>query len=386
MSFVVSIDSERWNDNIATVSRTVAAVDDARLVPVVKGNGYGLGQQRIVDRATHMGVDTIAIGTVYELAETDTSTDVLVLEPFEPRDKVAAQAWWNLGDRADRVIRTVSSLEALLALAAGPGRSRVVLEALTSTRRFGFDEPALLVAINHPDVRAAIARGVIVIEGIALHLPIAEPPRPKAKTGGERTLSTPKVDEVVSWAGLWDDAIDVWPGDTAALRSIWLSHVSYDELSLIRRYVPDLTLRPRIGTDLWLGDRSALKVTGTVLAVHPLAAQTPVGYRQRTGPKDGTLVVISGGTSHGIGLTAPSSLANARARVVTAGTGILDATGRALSPFSWQGKQRWFAEPPHMHVSLLWLPRDCVIPAVGDVMPADVRFTTSRFDAVLGLD
>jgi hypothetical protein len=34
---------------------------------------------------------------------------------------------------------------------------------------------------------------------------------------------------------------------------------------------------------------------------------------------------------------------------------------------------------------MVWLPKGCVIPAVGDRMPADVRFTTSRFDAVLGL-
>ena len=47
--------------------------------------------------------------------------------------------------------------------------------------------------------------------------------------------------------------------------------------------------------------------------------------------------------------------------------------------------QRWFAEPPHQHVSMIWLPKGCMIPAVGDHMAAEVRFTTSRFDAVLGL-
>jgi hypothetical protein len=68
------------------------------------------------------------------------------------------------------------------------------------------------------------------------------------------------------------------------------------------------------------------------------------------------------------------------------GIGALDAAGRAMSPFSWQGKQRWFAEPPHQHVSMLWLPHPCVIPEVGDQMTAEVRFTTSRFDVVQGLD
>ena len=97
-------------------------------------------------------------------------------------------------------------------------------------------------------------------------------------------------------------------------------------------------------------------------------------------------MVVSGGTAHGVALEAPSPAASVRQRVVAAGTGALEATGRALSPFSWAGKQRWFAEPPHQHVSLLWLPRGCVVPAVGDTLTADARFTPARFDAVLGLD
>jgi len=110
-----------------------------------------------------------------------------------------------------------------------------------------------------------------------------------------------------------------------------------------------------------------------------------VGYRQRTGPKGGTLVVVSGGTAHGIGLSGPSPAASLRQRVTTAGIGALDAAGRALSPFTWQGKQRWFAEPPHQHVSMIWLPHECVVPEPGDQLTADVRFTTSHFDAIEGL-
>ena len=134
----------------------------------------------------------------------------------------------------------------------------------------------------------------------------------------------------------------------------------------------------------WIGRRSAPRARYSRCI--PLPTGTHVGYRQRTGPKDGTLVVVSGGTSHGIGLTAPTPAATVRQRVVTAGTGALDAAGRAMSPFRWQGKQRWFAEPPHQHVSMIWLPAGVVVPAVGDRLDADVRFTTSRFDAIVGLD
>jgi len=56
---------------------------------------------------------------------------------------------------------------------------------------------------------------------------------------------------------------------------------------------------------------------------------------------------------------------------------------RSLSPFRWAGKQRWFAEPPHMQVSLLWLPSSVTPPAVGDELPVEVRMTTTHFDAVV---
>jgi hypothetical protein len=72
--------------------------------------------------------------------------------------------------------------------------------------------------------------------------------------------------------------------------------------------------------------------------------------------------------------------------VVTAGTGVLDAAGRALSPFHVDGPQRWFAEPPHMQVSLVRVPAGVPLPAVGDEVAVDVRMTTIHPDAVLGLD
>ena len=374
MSFVLRVEGERWRAHAAHVLESTQRLDDCRVVPVVKGNGYGLGQQRLLGEAIRLGADVIAVGTVFEAKALTTDRDVLVLEPFDPRDAVAAEVWWKLGARSERIIRTISSLDALHALAEGPGHVRVVLEALTSTHRFGIGESELLAALADAKVRNAIAKGYVHIEGLALHLPMSTP-----ATGS-------KVNEVVSWAGLWDDAIDVWPGNSDGLHTLWVSHLSNEELTEVRKHVGDLTLRPRIGTALWHGDRSTLQAFGTVLAVHPLADGTAVGYRQRKGPKGGTLVVVSGGTSHGVGLSAPSSLTSTRARMVAAGTGALDAAGRALSPFTWAGKQRWFAEPPHMHVSLLWLPGDCVIPKIGDEMSAQVRFTTSHFDAVLGLD
>lgn len=386
MSFTVTIDAQRWRDHQDAVAASVQRSAGAPVVPVIKGNGYGLGQTLLTSEAVRLGADTVAVGTVFEVEEVarQGTHDILVLEPYEPRDSIASDAWWGVGQalHAGRVIRTIASTSALLSLTEGTGSVRVVLEASTSMHRFGMDESELLGILADARIREALARGRILIEGLALHLPIAQP----ADEDDPRrvNLGTAKVREVVRWAGLWSAETDVWSGHNSPECRVWVSHLDDTELAAVASSVPDVVLRARVGTRLWL-DRSAMRAAGTVLAVHPLPTGTHVGYRQRTGPKDGTLIVVSGGTSHGIGLTAPTPAASVRQRVVTAGTGALDAAGRALSPFRWQGKQRWFAEPPHMHVSLVWLPAGVMVPAVGDRLDADVRFTTSSFDAVLGL-
>lgn len=386
MSFTVTIDAQRWRDHQDAVAEAVLRAAGAPIVPVIKGGGYGLGQSRLTSEAVRLGADTVAVGTVFEIDEVarQGTHDILVLEPYEPRDSVASDAWWGVGQalHAGRVIRTIASTSALLSLTEGTGSVRVVLEAATSMHRFGMDESELLGILADARIREALARGRILIEGLALHLPIAQP----ADEDDPRrvSLGTAKVREVVRWAGLWSAETDVWSGHNSPECRVWVSHLDDAELAAVASSVPDVVLRARLGTRLWL-DRSAMRASGTVLAVHPLPTGTHVGYRQRTGPKDGTLVVVSGGTSHGIGLSAPTPAASVRQRVVTAGTGALDAAGRALSPFRWQGKQRWFAEPPHMHVSLVWLPAGVMVPAVGDRLDADVRYTTSTFDAVLGL-
>jgi hypothetical protein len=54
-----------------------------------------------------------------------------------------------------------------------------------------------------------------------------------------------------------------------------------------------------------------------------------------------------------------------------------------LSPFVINGKQRWFAESPHMNVSLLTLPASSSAPKVGSTISAQVRMTTTNFDCVV---
>jgi alanine racemase len=335
MSLDLYVDGPRWRAHLRA-----AADANPGVVPVAKGNGYGFGLAGLARRTQWLGCDTIAVGTYREVGEVRSRFhgDILVLEPWRP---FAADVAYG-----PRVIHTVGRIADLTALGSRDDRPRVVLEGLTSMRRHGFPVADLLAA-------SAAARGVRV-EGHALHLPL-----------GEGHLS-----EVESWLA------------TAPARRWYLSHVTRDELTQLTRSHPDLELRPRIGTELWLGDRNALSARATVLDAHPVKRGDRVGYRRRKIVRSGTLLVVSGGTAHGIGLEGPSAAASPRHRARSLAKGGLDAAGLTLSPYIVGGRQRWFVEPPHMQVSMVHLPPGDVVPEVGDEVEVQVRFTTTTFDHV----
>jgi alanine racemase len=341
VTFSLYVDEDRWRRHLREV---VSATPD--IVPVVKGNGYGLGNARLAAEAALLGVDTVAVGTTDELPEVAAAFpgDVLVLTPSYP----AADP-----DDTGRVLQTVAHLETLRA----GGGARVVVEAVTSMHRHG---------LGSDDVTGlAAALAGVRLEGLAFHLPMD-------RHGGYRP-----ADEVASWLRRLSDA--GVPTDVA-----WVSHLTARELDGLRRDFPATTFRPRIGTALWLGDRGALQARGTVLDVHRLARGTHYGYRRRRTTRDSHLVVVSGGTAHGVALEAPRTVRGPVGRSKALATGTLAAANLSLSPFRWAGKQRWFAEPPHMHVSLLLLPASVTPPAIGDELDCDVRLTTLHPDRVSG--
>jgi alanine racemase len=249
----------------------------------------------------------------------------------------------------------VSRLADLLALLEEDPDARVVLEFLTSMRRHGMSAEELRSAARLLERRPA------TVEGVALHLPLA--------AGAHLSEVVGLVNDMVA-AGLRS-------------RSLWVSHLTATELASLRTSYADFEVRPRIGTELWLGDRDALRVTATVLDVHELQRGDVFGYRGRTAPKAGHLLVVSGGTSHGIGLEAPTGDHSIRARAATLARGGLDAVGFVRSPFTVDGKQRLFAEPPHMQVSMLFLPHGPRVPAIGDEIDVRVRHTATDVDEVV---
>ncbi|CAA9408457.1 alanine racemase [uncultured Nocardioides sp.] len=347
MTLTLSVDGDRWRSHLrGVVDRTPG------IVPVVKGNGYGFGAGRLARKSQWLGVDTIAVGTYVELPQVATrfDGDLLVLTPWRPFGPAL-----DLEPAvAKRVVHTVSRAEDLAALRAHDPQARFVLELLTSMQRHGMTGRELR-SLDLDALRASAG-----LDGIALHLPLEQ----GSHLGEVRRL----LNDVV--------------GSGVPTRTVWVSHLTATELATLRTSYADFTIRPRTGTGLWLGDRSALRVTATVLDAHPVERGDAFGYRSRTAPKSGHLLIVSGGTAHGIGLEAPTGESSLKARAATLARGGLDAVGFVRSPYSIDGKQRRFAEPPHMQASMLFLPSGARVPQVGDRIDVRVRYTATTFDEV----
>ncbi|HET6626653.1 MAG TPA: alanine racemase [Nocardioidaceae bacterium] len=355
MGLTLHVDGDRWR---AHLKETLSA--HPGIVPVAKGNGYGFGIGRLARKAAWLGVETLAVGTYDEVADALTRFEgsVMVLSPWRPFERRVVYD--------QRVIHTVGRLEDLVLLAAREDRPRILLERMTSMLRHGLSARELRQAAGlistraRPGVRGGgLIRGAgVTVEGVAIHLPM---PQGSHQPEVERLMT-----DIVA-AGL-------------PTRRVFVSHLTDAELGRVRASYPDFEFRPRIGTQLWLGDRGALSVRATVLDCHQVERGDVFGYRGRTAPKSGTILVVSGGTAHGIGLEAPTGGATLKQRASTIARGGLDAAGFVRSPYTIDGKQRLFAEPPHMQASMLFLPGGAHVPEVGQEVGVRVRYTATTFD------
>ncbi|WP_372408620.1 alanine racemase [Streptomyces luteireticuli] len=341
MALTLYVDTQRWRAHQQSVIQQFPGI-----VPVCKGNGYGFGHERLAEEVTRFGSDLMAVGTTYEAARAKDlfGGDLLVLTPF------------RLGEEPvplpDRAIRSVSSVEGVRGLVG----ARVVVEVMSSMKRHGISEEDL------PKLHAAIED--VRLEGFAIHLPL------------DRGDGTTGVDEVAAW-------MERLRAAHLPMHTMFVSHLKADELARLQQQYPHTRFRARIGTRLWLGDHDATGYRGSVLDVTPVAKGDRFGYRQQKVAGDGCLVVVAGGTSHGVGLEAPKSLQGMMPRAKGAARAGLATVNRNLSPFVWAGKQRWFAEPPHMQCSILFVPDDAPAPQVGDELVAHLRHTTTQFDRLV---
>lgn len=346
------LDVRSWRQHLTTVAAATPGI-----VPVAKGNGYGFGLTRLAAEAGRLGADTLAVGLPSEVtAVHDRFTgDIVIMTPWRPDDDLARAL---LADH--RVITTVSrleDLEAVLAIGVDAGRPpRLIVEVRTSMQRHGI-RPDELAA-----VRGQLDR--IRFEGWMIHLPLLD---------SGRYLEAEKLSRT---------ALAVAAG------TLWISHLPVTEATTLAKQLggaghEPVPLRLRVGTRLWLGDPASLSPVATVLDVHPVRRGDRAGYRQRKIGRDGWLLVLAGGTAHGIGMEAPTPASTGRQRLVALAQGGLEATGRALSPYTIAGRKRWFLEPPHMQASLVLLPGSVAPPAIGDDVPVELRLTTASVDRIV---
>lgn len=220
------------------------------LVPVVKGNGYGLGREFLAGVAAEFA-DTVAVGSVHELDVVDAQPDldVVVLTPA-------------LGPPpTTRPILTVGRQEHIDALDGW--RGRVIAKLASSMQRYGGSVEL---------VDAARTAGLDVV-GVAVHPPLVGSDDER-RADVERHL--PDVDESIP---------------------VWVSHLSaeaYRSLPSTHRY------RLRLGTALWHADKSDLHLEADVVDVRPVDAGERAGYRLVEVPGTGHLVMIGAGTAHGV--------------------------------------------------------------------------------------
>jgi alanine racemase len=239
----LTIDRTRWWNHV-----TAVASDVPGLVPVVKGNGYGLGRAELAGLAAKLS-PLIAVGTVHELDGLPRDTTPVVLTPsLTPPTST------------DPVL-TVGSRAHIQALAGW--RGRVIVKLVSAMHRYGGDI----------ELVAEAQRAGLRTVGVAIHPPLA---------GDDEE----RRDQIVSRLPEIDPSLDVWVSH--------LAPVTYETLPASHQY------KLRLGTYLWHGDRESMHLQADVLDTRPVRAGDRVGYRLAEAPGDGTLVMVGAGSANGV--------------------------------------------------------------------------------------
>lgn len=326
MPLSLHVDGHKWRSHLDQIMSAKPG-----LVPVIKGNGYGFGLELLAAESTRLGVETVAVGLASEVAKVRTAFagEIVILSP----DHVSS----GLTDA--KIIQTVSSLELLQSIDAN---INVIVELLTPLNRHGIELSEIDRALT------IIKDRNLKLRGFTLHLPIA------------------KIDS--KWVS---STLNLLPAGS----HIWISHL--DGADRVKKEFANLTFHERIGTSLWLGADSALEATATVLENRKI--QSTAGYQQKH--IRGNVIVASGGTAHGIGLTAPQNDYSLIGRVKIVARALEAVFGRMRSPYRHNGKTLNFLESPHMQCSLL-ICSGSNQPKPGDELKVRVRYTTTTFDQI----
>lgn len=318
MTVWLTIHRDAW---LGHVHQTVDAYGQG-LVPVVKGNGYGVGRAALHEVVRDSGAPMVCVGTVHELHDVPPALTPVVLTPT-----LAAPT-------STRPVLTVGHVRHVDALAGWSGR--VMVKLASSMHRYG--APAADLESLVARVRAAD----LAIEAYALHLPLA---------GDDQQ----RLAEIEAWLPHLEAEIPVW-----------VSHLTPASFQSLGAAHPDRRFGIRVGTALWHGvpKRPFLRLSADVLHTRAVRSGEVAGYRHVAVPVDGTLVAIGAGTAAGV-------------------TPLDHADPLQRGPFHYERRRLVLLEPPHMHTSLVVVPAGDPCPSVGDMVDVQRPLTSTAVDELV---
>ena len=326
MGLRLAVERDAWTRQLSRTAQSLPG-----LIPVVKGNGYGFGRLALMPFAVeHTGAGAqIAVGTVYEAADVPVARRPLVLTPH-----VAALP----RDLHGEAVLTVGSGAHVRALEQQGWRGPVAVKLASSMRRYG------VLPNDLDELLGTVLSAGCSVDSYSIHLPLVGTP-------------ASHIEEIVGWVAELNRSPASHPP-----RPISVSHLGAADYAALRDRHPEIEWRHRAGTALWLGDKGLVHLTADVLDVRAVSAGESVGYRGLTTPAEGHLLMVAAGSAHGV-----------------------RALDDGRSPFHHARRRLTLIEPPHMHTSMVFVPQDEPLPAVGERVDVQRPLTTTAIDELLWL-
>lgn len=320
MALRLTVRRDALLDHVRNVAR-----DIPHLVPVVKGNGYGLGRGRLVqlvDEALAQ-VETIAVGTIHEAADVPARWATHVMNPVTDADLSVVDSI------PDNAILTVGSPHDVDVLARRGWKGRVIVKLASSMRRFGVDHEGFPALVHD------IARIGGTIHACSIHPP----------TAGDDAA---RLDEIRAWLPLLPECV-----------TLSISHLSPISVAQLRNDSDRRTIEARLGTALWHGTKDHFTLQADVVRTETCGAGETAGYRATPVPGNGTLVVVGAGSAHGV-LPLPNG----------------------ESPFHFAKRRMILVESPYMHSSIAFVAAGEPCPTVGAFVDVQRPLTMVQPDVI----
>ena len=307
----------------AHVRATSAVVP--HLVPVVKGNGYGLGRAELITLVEQLlpATTTVAVGTVHEAADVPARFAAHVMNPIGALDLEQAPTI------PANAIPTVGSTHDVDVLARHGWKGRVVVKLASSMRRFGVSQS------DFPALVQDIARLGGTIHACSIHPPTA---------GSEAD----RLSEVEAWLPVLPDCV-----------TLSVSHLGVESLDRLRTTNDGRIIETRLGTALWHGTKSHFSLEADVIRTESCKSGDVAGYRASPVPGNGTIVVIGAGSAHGV-MPLPNG----------------------DSPFHFSRQRMELIESPYMHSALAFVAAGQACPKAGELVDVQRPLTMIQPDIV----